>query len=79
MTTQQDGRDSLGSESSSKVSDDVNSSVAVELNTGNEMVAVTTQCSENVASEGKTINASTRTDMGNKEAANGICDNVRYW
>ncbi|KAL3983205.1 Protein kinase domain family protein [Acanthocheilonema viteae] len=77
LTTQQDGRDSLGSESSSKVSDDVDSSMVVELNTENELVTTTTQCSENVRSENTTTNANIRTDLGSKEAANGICDNVQ--
>lgn len=72
MTTQQDGRDSLGSESSSKVSDDVDSSMDAEL------VTATTECSKNVTVEGKTISASARTDISNKEAVNGICDSVRY-
>ncbi|MCP9265385.1 Serine/threonine-protein kinase PAK 3 [Dirofilaria immitis] len=76
LTAQQDGRDSLGSESSSKISD-LDSTMAVELNTTNDLVAATTQCSENIALEGKMINANTKTDINNKEAANGICDNVQ--
>ncbi|EJD75075.1 STE/STE20/PAKA protein kinase [Loa loa] len=75
LTTQQDGRDSLESESS-KVSEDVDSSTVVELNTGNELVAATTQCSGNVESEGKMTKANS-VDIGNKEATNGICDNVQ--
>lgn len=78
LTIQQDGRDSLGSESSSKISDDVDSSMVLELNTGNELVMVKTQCSEYVTSESKTTNANTRTDVCSKEATNGICDNVRF-
>ncbi|EJW88329.1 STE/STE20/PAKA protein kinase [Wuchereria bancrofti] len=77
LVTQQDGRDSLGSESSSKVSNDADSNVVVELNIGNELVVATTQCSEKITPEGKMTNVNTRVDVSNKEAANGICDNVQ--
>ncbi|VDO37019.1 unnamed protein product [Onchocerca flexuosa] len=77
LTAEQDGRNSLGSESSSKVSDDLDSTMAVELNTANELVLATTHCSENVVLEGKTTNTSTGIDIDGKEAANGICDNVQ--
>ncbi|VDK80463.1 unnamed protein product [Onchocerca ochengi] len=77
LTAEQDGRNSLGSESSSKVSDDLDSNMAVELNTSNELVVATTQCAENVVLEGKMTNTSTGIDFDGKDAANGICDNVQ--
>uniref|UniRef100_A0A915PPL2 non-specific serine/threonine protein kinase n=1 Tax=Setaria digitata TaxID=48799 RepID=A0A915PPL2_9BILA len=75
FTTQQGVRDSLGSESSSKVSDDADPCVAIEQNTANDFVTVTTQYLENVPSESKMGKNSTRTDP--KETANGVCDNVQ--
>lgn len=75
LITQQDSRNSLGSHSS-KVSDDADSNMVVELSTGNELLAAAVQCSENVVSEIKMANANSDADISSKRTVNGICDNV---
>lgn len=84
LTTHQDGGDSLESGSSSKVSSDADSNMAVVQNTANELAAEeeVAQPSENVA---PTVDKTTNTDdsAANNEDASGLCDSVclffRIW